>query len=261
MPKIFNVATVCLPDIHYMVDISDRLCAIKKMVDQGDYFTINRARQYGKTTTMYALSDFLKAEYTVIYLDFLAQLRGNYIRRRIKPAFQSVILAGVYDIKNLKRKFVSDGQHSTNSPWNTHADNEENENSFSFDDCPWDYMEQAPYNIAADYLVEMSFSPGDIAGMLREYENDYQTGMDVTAIAEQIFEYTSGYPFLVSRICKLMDEQIVGAKDFTDKSSVWTAEGVTEAVSRILNEKIHYLNLCRTRWMLIQIFGRCCMPC
>jgi len=70
MHKIFNVAAVCLPDIHYMVDISDRLCAIKKMVDRGDYFTINRARQYGKTTTMYALSDFLKTEYTVVYLDF-----------------------------------------------------------------------------------------------------------------------------------------------------------------------------------------------
>ncbi len=83
----------------------------------------------------------------------------------------------------------------------------------------------------------MSFSAADIAGMLREYEDDYQTGMDVTAIAEQIFEYTSGYPFLVSRICKLMDEQIVGTKGFTDKSSVWTARGITEAVSRILNEK------------------------
>ena len=60
MPKIFNVAAVCLPDIHYMVDISDRLCAIKKMVDRRDYFTINRARQYGKTTTMYAFQIFKK---------------------------------------------------------------------------------------------------------------------------------------------------------------------------------------------------------
>lgn len=33
-----------------MVDISDRVAEIKKMVDTGKYFTINRARQYGKTT-------------------------------------------------------------------------------------------------------------------------------------------------------------------------------------------------------------------
>ncbi|MCD8109953.1 MAG: AAA-like domain-containing protein [Clostridiales bacterium] len=298
MPKIFNVTAVCLPDIHYMVDITDRLRAIKAMVDRGDYFTINRARQYGKTTTMYALKDFLKTGYDVIYLDFqlfgeadfssessfvkafckellyvceemdiptdvkgqlqklsansaeasrmadlfvalsgwcgqadkpivmmidevdsasnnqvflefLAQLRGNYIRRRVKPTFQSVILAGVYDIKNLKRKFVSDGQHSTNSPW----------------------------NIAADYLVDMSFSAKDIAGMLREYEDDYHTGMDIDEIAKLIFEYTSGYPFLASRICKLIEEQIAGTGDFADRTAAWTARGVAEAVSRILNEK------------------------
>ena len=33
-----------------MVDISDKLQQIKAMVDSGAYFTINKARQYGKTT-------------------------------------------------------------------------------------------------------------------------------------------------------------------------------------------------------------------
>ena len=53
-----------------MVDISVRLEQIKAMVDQGDYFTINRARQYGKTTTLQALSEFLAPVYIVISLDF-----------------------------------------------------------------------------------------------------------------------------------------------------------------------------------------------
>ena len=38
-----------------MVDISERVREIEKMVDDGEYFVINRARQYGKTTTLRSL--------------------------------------------------------------------------------------------------------------------------------------------------------------------------------------------------------------
>lgn len=38
-----------------------------------------------------------------VFIDFLAQLRAQYLDREFYPGFQSVILAGVYDIKNLKR--------------------------------------------------------------------------------------------------------------------------------------------------------------
>ena len=264
MAKIFNVNGDCKPNLHYMVNISERLRQIKNMVDEGQYFTINRARQYGKTTTLRALEEFLQKEYTVVsldfqrmsyadfenensfvmafsgeildcmrfpeeipdtikttlqgfadgderqvtlsrlfrclsqwceqsnkkivllidevdsasnnqvFLDFLAQLRGYYINRDRKATFQSVILAGVHDIKNIKRKISENGEHKLNSPW----------------------------NIAADYLVDMSFSALDIAGMLKEYEGDHKTGMDINAIAGMIFDYTSGYPFLVSKLCK-----------------------------------------------------------
>ena len=50
MAKVFNINADCKPGLHYMVDVSGRLKQIKSMVDAGDYFTINRARQYGKTT-------------------------------------------------------------------------------------------------------------------------------------------------------------------------------------------------------------------
>lgn len=39
-------------------------------MDDGKYFTINRARQYGKTTTLRALYRYLQTEYDVVLLDF-----------------------------------------------------------------------------------------------------------------------------------------------------------------------------------------------
>ena len=68
--KQFNTTAVCIPSKHYMVDLSERVKEIKKLVDAGKYFTINRARQYGKTTTIAFLTNYLKAEYDVLSLDF-----------------------------------------------------------------------------------------------------------------------------------------------------------------------------------------------
>ena len=52
--KEFNTTAVCIPSKHYMADISERVAEIKKLIDAGKYFAINRARQYGKTTTLSA---------------------------------------------------------------------------------------------------------------------------------------------------------------------------------------------------------------
>ena len=49
-----------------MVNINGRLQQIKVLVDEGKYFTINRARQYGKTTTLRALAEMLRDEYYVV---------------------------------------------------------------------------------------------------------------------------------------------------------------------------------------------------
>lgn len=70
MSGIFNVYGACKPDRHYMVDLEPKLKKIKKMIDAGEYFTINRARQYGKTTTLRALAGYLKEDYQVVSLDF-----------------------------------------------------------------------------------------------------------------------------------------------------------------------------------------------
>ena len=53
-----------------MVNIDSRLKKIKELIDKGEYFAINRARQYGKTTTLRGLSRFLQKEYLVADMDF-----------------------------------------------------------------------------------------------------------------------------------------------------------------------------------------------
>ena len=44
-------------------------------------------------------------------------------------------------------------------------------------------------------------------------------------LAGLIREYTSGYPFLVSRICQLLDEEISVKKEYGGKKSAWTKKG------------------------------------
>ena len=117
-----------------------------------------------------------------VFLDFLAQLRNYYLEREAKgtTTFQSVILAGVYDIRNIRQKIRPDEAHRQNSPW----------------------------NIAADFDVSMSFSLEDISGMLKQYEADHHTGMNIPEVSGLLYDYTSGYPFLVSRLCQLADEKV-----------------------------------------------------
>ncbi|MBO7674206.1 MAG: ATP-binding protein [Atopobiaceae bacterium] len=291
--KRFNTTGICIPNKHYMVDISDRVAQIKVMVEEGDYFCINRGRQYGKTTTLAALRRALASEYTVanldfqalshadfqtegtfasafarellvrhsygsldlpndtiasleslaampaielklatlfsalalwnsrsdkpvvliideadnatnnqVFLDFLAQLRLQYLTHEDNPgapAFQSVILASVTDIKHLKTRIRQEDQHKVNSPW----------------------------NIAADFDVNMSFSHKDVAGMLADYEAEHSTGMDVDAVAQEVVDWTGGYPFLVSRLCQLIDKH----------GFAWNRSGVDEAVKALLAER------------------------
>lgn len=286
--KSFNTAGTCRPNEHYMVDITQRLVTIRKMVAKGDYFCINRGRQYGKTTTLAAWADFLKDEYCVFsisfeglddaifmsasticaeflkilrryakvnastpamqtllkdaipagcrevsstdfaeiieelctlsekpvvllidevdqasnndgFVKFLGVLRNMYISRQTFPTFQSIILAGVYDIKNLKLKIRTDEGHQFNSPW----------------------------NISVPFEEDMSLSAQGIAQMLAEYKAEHQMEFDEVQIGRMIREYTSGYPFLVSRICQIMDVCQYS----------WNKEGVLKAVNDILMER------------------------
>ena len=289
--KKFNVTGTCVPAKHYMVDIGGKLEKIMKLIDDGSYFTITRARQYGKTTTLSQIQKTLPAEYLCarisfqntsrqsfetesafcrmflakiskalehtpapqeyaqswpndgvtnfelldshitemcrgqkvvlmidefdkvgdyhIFLQFLSTLREKFLLRSedMDYTFHNVILAGVYDITSLKQKMIDEGLYTPS----------ETENK----------IQGSPWNIAADFEVDMSFDAAEIATMLNDYETDYSTGMNINEIAEIIYSYTSGYPFMVSRICQYIDEKL--GRD-------WTLDGVRKAVQILLAE-------------------------
>ncbi len=67
-----NVTGVCVPKKHYMVDMSSRLEEVEHMIEEGKYFTVNRVRQYGKTTMLHLLNRRLREKYLVLSLSFEA---------------------------------------------------------------------------------------------------------------------------------------------------------------------------------------------
>ncbi len=274
MKKRFNYTGVCVPEKHYMVDISAKIRQIFNIIESGDYFVINRPRQFGKTTVVHMLNRFLKThpdyfpinisfegidaptyahqprfiktfldilkdrfllleqkqlaelidrhradtgsmaelsrlitllvkaigKNTVLmidevdkscnnqlFLDFLGMLRDKYLKQTVgeDSTFHSVLLAGVHDVKTLKIKIRSDDDAKYNSPW----------------------------NIAVDFEVDLSFRPDEIASMLEDYTKNQGVKIDIPYFSGKLFYYTSGYPFLVSYLCKIIDENILPQKN------------------------------------------------
>ncbi len=290
MNKKFNITGNCRAAIHYMADVSKKIEETFDMVASGDYFIINRPRQYGKTTTLYTLSDLLRktGDYVVfntsfegigdaifndekvfasgfvellaryasayapdlqnwlldaaprihdfkalsdfitqlthktdkkivllidevdkssnnqLFVSFLAMLRNKYLEQEEFKTFHSVVLAGVHDVKSLKVKLRPDDERKYNSPW----------------------------NIAAEFTVDMNLQPSEIQPMLEEYARDKSVEMDAGAIANRLFYYTSGYPFLVSKLCKMMDEGVLPKK----LEKVWTKHDLEGAVQQLIRE-------------------------
>lgn len=293
MKKRFNSTGVCVGRKHYMVDISNKLKKIRELIDNEFYFTINKPRQYGKTTTLNELKKLLKEDYLVIsisfegigdkvfeneeefskvfiellsetiemtdeeesnrlkilgknvtnikelskvitnfvkdaskevilfidevdkssnnqlFLSFIGMLRNKYLARETGKdyTFKSVILAGLYDVKNIKLKLRSENEAKYNSPW----------------------------NIAVDFNVDMSFSPQEITTMLEAYAKDNNLIMDIQAISEELYFFTEGYPYLVSRLCQIIDERILEG----DKKP-WSIKQVKQAV-KLINEEVNTL--------------------
>lgn len=70
MKRSFNTTGSCNPALHYMVDMSNKLEQIEELIDEGKYFTITRARQFGKTTTLDMLYNRLSDRYIVVQISF-----------------------------------------------------------------------------------------------------------------------------------------------------------------------------------------------
>ncbi|PTX17788.1 AAA-like domain-containing protein [Halanaerobium congolense] len=290
--KEFNTTGVCIPEKHYMADVSKKINVIEKMVEAGKYFTINKPRQFGKTTIFYLLkreltktgylvlkisfemmsskifesedlfvknflreikniihfseinnrkqvveliednmkitenitdlnyfiTDFIrlvdsevvlmidevdKSSNNQLFLDFLGILRNKFLLREQGEdySFKSVILAGVHDVKNLKLKLRSDEEYKYNSPW----------------------------NIASEFKVDFELEIEQIASMLKEYKEDRDIDLDLEYFADKIYYYTSGHPFLVSKLAEIIAEEILA-----DNESKWKKEYLDQAVKIIL---------------------------
>ena len=145
-----------------------------------------------------------KSSNNQLFISFLAMLRNNYLSRDDAKTFHSVVLAGVHDVKSLKLKMRPDEEQKFNSPW----------------------------NIAAEFTVDMNLQPFEIKPMLDEYAKDRDVEMDTQKIADCLFYYTSGYPFLVSKLCKMFDEKYLPEK--TERT--WTEADIEIAVQQLVTE-------------------------
>lgn len=59
MPRHFNTAGPCDPEIHYMLSSIQRLPGVLELIEQRTYFIIHAPRQIGKTTAMMTLAQEL----------------------------------------------------------------------------------------------------------------------------------------------------------------------------------------------------------
>ena len=142
-----------------------------------------------------------KSSNNQLFINFLAMLRNKYLAQEYVPTFHAVILAGLHDIKTLKSKIRPEDEQKYNSPW----------------------------NIASDYNVNMNLQVTEIIPMLEDYCAESGVKMDTQKVAESLFYYTSGYPFLVSKLCKMLDEDFL-------KHDIWTEEDITTTVQKLVKE-------------------------
>ena len=144
-----------------------------------------------------------KSSNNQLFLDFLGMLRSKYLfeQQNQDLTFKSVILAGVHDVKNLKLKLGSDEEHKYNSPW----------------------------NIASEFKVDFELEVDQIASMLKEYQEDRNIDLGSDYFAEKMHYYTSGHPFLVSKLAEIIAEEIL-----RENESSWDKEYLEQAVKIIL---------------------------
>ncbi len=130
-----------------------------------------------------------------IFKHFLSVLRAKYLDRHPEKTFHSVVLEqSVRDPNN----YAIIGRDA---------------------DSPW--------NIATEFTIDLGFQVAELIPMLEEYQQDRGVAMDPLVIAEQLFYYTSGHPFLTSKLCKVLAEDL-------KRDETWTKEDVDNAVDYLV---------------------------
>ena len=200
MEILANYAKHQIPDLAaWLTEASENISSFKMLSEA----ITDLAHQTDKEIVV-LIDEVDKSSNNQLFISFLAMLRNKYLAQDDVRTFHSVVLAGVHDVKSLKIKIRPDEEAKFNSPW----------------------------NIAAEFTVDMNLHPSEIKPMLDEYAADTSVTMDTQEIADCLFYYTSGYPFLVSKLCKMMDETYLPLK--TEK--IWTAEDIETAVKQLTKE-------------------------
>ncbi|MGL4992249.1 MAG: AAA family ATPase [Sarcina sp.] len=182
-------------------EIISQVREINTMADLGDFIIeLTEGRD-----VILIIDEVDKKSNNRVFLDFLGVLRSLYLEREegIVTTFKSVVLAGIYDIKNLKIKVRDFADATYNSPW----------------------------NIAVTFDVNMSFSIEEIKTMLEDYDSEHDILRNKDNISKYLYKFTNGYPFLVTRICQIIDEEILGKS-----KREWQIADVNKAIKILLNE-------------------------
>jgi hypothetical protein len=195
--NLANYASVFLPDIENWLE--EKANTVPKMEDLSKVITI-LANKVDKKLIL-IIDEVDKSSNNQLFVSFLAMLRNKYLLQDSFKTFHSIVLAGVHDVKTLKLKLRPEDEQKYNSPW----------------------------NISAEFKVDMNLQVEEIIPMLVEYAADKNVKMSTQEIAEQLFYYTSGYPFLVSKLCKMLDEDMV-------TNGEWTNEDIEKAIKILVIE-------------------------
>lgn len=94
MARFFNIAGLCFPGKHYMVEPLKRLTEVEALINKELYFTLNAPRQTGKTTYLYALARKLAAEGKYIPLVTSCERAG--LKSISLDKANEIIIDGIY---------------------------------------------------------------------------------------------------------------------------------------------------------------------
>jgi len=150
------------------------------------------------------LDEIDKASNNQVFINFLSLLRDKYLAaaQGRDATFHSVVLIGIHDVKTLKLKLTTGEERKLNSPW----------------------------NIAVDLDIEFTFTQQEIEPMLVEYAREHILTIDSHLLAQLLFYYTNGNPFLISKMCQVIDEVYM-----RENKRPWASEDIDAAYTYLVD--------------------------
>lgn len=262
MKRSFNTTGICVENLHYMVDIKNKIDKIEELVEKNKYFLINRPRQFGKTTTLSKLHRRLENNYLVIRISFegigykafsdeelmsktIIKLFSKSLRNRDND-FSKKLGQKVEDIFSFAdlNKIICDFIYESKKEVVLIIDEVDKSNN---DELFLEFLEMfkdrfksvilvgiyynLPWNREGDFDIDMNFNCSEIETMISDYNQVNKLNINVSEISKEIYFFTNGYPFLVSRICQIIDE-----KFYPDEKKSWTLIDIQKSVSIITLE-------------------------